>query len=132
MTAIATMRRCGWLLDSNLDPAVAKALSRHEQQGRDRASLEIPPGDPAALFKAATKEQFEIITADGALVDFCFAQKIWFKRVIVYLQLSGGEVEQDDAIDRLFARYKRLTPGRLYTITANRVKVRQLPARQPG
>ena len=42
----------------------------------------------------------------------------------MYLQLEGGDVEQDDAIDRLFARYKRLTPGRLYTVTASRVKVR--------
>jgi hypothetical protein len=121
-----------WLLDSNLDPAVAKALVRHEQQVRDRTSLGIPESDPAALFKAVTKEQLELVTADGALVDFCFAQKIWFKRVMVYLQLPGGEVEQDDAIDRLFARYKRLTPGRLYTVTANRVKVRQLPAHQPA
>jgi hypothetical protein len=37
-------------------------------------------------------------------------------------------VEQDDAITRLFERYKRLTPGRLYTVTGSRVKIRQLPA----
>ena len=34
-----------------------------------------------------------------------------------------------DAIDRLFARYKRLSPRRLYTVTATRVKIRQLPGR---
>jgi hypothetical protein len=49
---------------------------------------------------------------------------------MVYLQLDGGDVEQDDAIDRLFKRYKRLSPGRLYTVTAARVKVRQLPTRK--
>jgi hypothetical protein len=47
---------------------------------------------------------------------------------MVFLQLTGGEVEQDDAIDRLFARYKSPKPGMLYTVTENRVKVRQLPA----
>jgi hypothetical protein len=50
-----------------------------------------------------------------------------FGRSLVYLQLEGGDVEQDDAIDRLFDRYKRLTPGRLYTVTGSRVKIRQLP-----
>jgi hypothetical protein len=49
----------------------------------------------------------------------------------VFLQLPGADVEQDDAIDRLFTRYKRLTPGRLYTVTETRVKVRQLPSRKP-
>jgi hypothetical protein len=92
----------------------------------------LPATDPATLLGAAAKEQLELITADFAVVDFCFAQKFWFRRVMVYLQLSGGDVEQDDAIDRLFKRYKRLTPGRLYTVTASRVKVRQLPARQPA
>ena len=50
-----------------------------------------------------------------------------FGRSVVYLHLEGGDVEQDDAVTRLFERYKRLTPGRLYTVTASRVKVRQLP-----
>jgi hypothetical protein len=126
------MRWMRWLLDSNLDPAVAPALVRHEQKVCDVASLVLPATDPATLLAAATKEQLELITANSAVVDFCFDEKIWFRHVIVYLQLVGGDVEQDDAIDRLFKRYKRLTPGRLYTVTANRVKVRQLPARQPA
>ena len=33
----------------------------------------------------------------------------------------------DHAIDRLFTRYKAPKPKRLYTVTENRVKVRQLP-----
>jgi hypothetical protein len=45
----------------------------------------------------------------------------------MFLQWPGGAVEQDDAVDRLFTRYKRLTPERLYTVTETRVKVRQLP-----
>ena len=34
---------------------------------------------------------------------------------------------QATAIPRLFKRYPRLTPRRLYTVTPNRVKIRQLP-----
>ena len=68
--------------------------------------------------------------ADGALVETVFAPEAPpFGRSIVYLQLEGGDVEQDDAVDRLFERYKRLTPGRLYTVTGSRVKIRQLPGR---
>jgi hypothetical protein len=119
-----------WLIDANLDPAVSKALVRHEQQVRDLASLSLASPDPATLLATATKQQLELITANAAVIDYCFAEKIWFKRVMVYLQLPGGDVEQDDAVDRLFKRYKRLTPGRLYTVTATRVKVRQLPAQQ--
>jgi hypothetical protein len=35
--------------------------------------------------------------------------------------------DQGAAITRLFERYKRLTPRRLYTVTRSRVKIRQLP-----
>jgi predicted GTPase len=48
----------------------------------------------------------------------------------VLLDVPVGDLEQDDAIDRLFARYKRLTPGRLYIVTPGRVKVRQLPTKE--
>ena len=66
----------------------------------------------------------------GSYADPRFAAEVR-DRVVVYLQLEGGDVEQDDAIDRLFKRYKRLTPGRLYTVTGSRVKVRQLPTSRP-
>jgi hypothetical protein len=52
-------------------------------------------------------------------------QPVRLDRAIVFLQLPGGEIEHDDAIDRLFDRYKRLRPGQLYTVTETRVKVQQ-------
>ena len=107
-----------------LTAAVADALKRHEHQ----VVAPLETSDPGQFLKAAHKQQLDIVTADGALVDATYAQKIPFGRSIVFLQLEGGDVEQDDAIDRLFARYKRLTPGRLYTVTATRVKIRQLPS----
>jgi hypothetical protein len=108
----------------SLSPAVADALKRHEHQVV--APLESP--DPGEFLKLAHKQQLDVVTTDGVLVDAIYAQKIPFGRAIVFLQLEGGDVEQDDAIDRLFTRYKRLTPGRLYTVTATRVKIRQLPS----
>ena len=119
-----------WLLHGNLAPAVGEALARHEQKTHAVGELGLPAGAaPRELLKAAQSKQLDVITTDSTLVNEIFEEKIWFNRVVVFLQLEGGDVEQDDAIDRLFERYKRLTPGRLYTVTGSRVKVRQLPAR---
>ena len=119
-----------WLLHGNLTPAVSEALKRHEHEVRDAASAGLAPqAEPRDVLEAAKKEQLDLLTADAALAQAPFALDFWFDRSMVYLQLEGGEVEQDDAVDRLFKRYKRLSPGRLYTVTATRVKVRQLPGK---
>jgi hypothetical protein len=119
-----------WLLQGNLSSSVMEALKRHEHEVRDLGSVGLTTEAlPIDVLKAAKKEQMDLLTADPAMAQVAFDEKFWFNRSIVFLQLEGGEVEQDDAIDRLFARYKRLTPGRLYTVTGTRVKVRQLPAK---
>ena len=119
-----------WVLHGNLTPAVAEALARHEQKTFPLSELGVAAdAEPREFLKAADSKQLDVFTTDADLVNTIFDDKIWFNRVVVYLQLEGGDVEQDDAIDRLFKRYKRLTPGRLYTVTGSRVKIRQLPHR---
>jgi hypothetical protein len=125
----ANIRVVRWLVHGTLTPAVAEALRRHEHSVLLPAELELPAdADAAAVFEAAHAKQLDIVTNDAKLAGAPFEAPIKFARSLVFLQLEGGDVEQDDAIDRLFARYKRLTPGRLYTVTATRVKIRQLPA----
>ncbi len=120
-----------WVLHGNLNAAVADALRRHEQQPFDFAQLGVAAqASPREVLKAAESKQLDVMTADGKLVHAIFDEDIWFNRAVVFLQLEGGDVEQDDAIDRLFKRYKRLSPGRLYTVTGSRVKVRQLPGKK--
>jgi hypothetical protein len=117
-----------WLLHGEMTPAVGEALKRHKHQIHQSTELELPPeSQPADVLKEAQKKQWDILTTDSALADAPFTQKHPFNRTIVHLHLEGGDVEQDDAIDRLFKRYKRLSPRRLYTITPTRVKIRQLP-----
>jgi uncharacterized protein (DUF1501 family) len=119
-----------WLLHGNLTPAVADALVRHGHAAHAASELATPDGaPPVGVVRAAQARQWDVLTNDAALVTAVFDEKIWFNRSIVFLQLEGGDVEQDDAVDRLFQRYKRLTPGRLYTVTGSRVKVRQLPSK---
>ena len=121
-----------WLLHGNLTSAVADALRRHEHTPFPFAELGLPDGAAhGEVVRAAQVKQWDIVTHDADLVNAVFHDDIWFNRSIVFLQLAGGDVEQDDAIDRLFQRYKRLTPGRLYTVTESRVKIRQLPSRKP-
>jgi hypothetical protein len=117
-----------FLLHGSLAPALTGTLRRHEHQAKTSAEAGIDTADPVAFLQAAHKQQFDIVTGDPRLVETAYEQKAPFARSIVFLQLEGGDVEQDHAIDRLFARYKRLSPGRLYTVTATRVKVRQLPS----
>ena len=120
-----------WLLHGNLTPAVGEALKRHEHTVFPLAELGTPEtATPGEIARAARAKQWDVVTDDSNLVNAVYDDDIWFNRSIVFLQLTGGDVEQDDAVDRLFQRYKRLTPGRLYTVTETRVKIRQLPSKK--
>jgi hypothetical protein len=119
-----------WLLHGPMTSAVADALVRHGHTAQNMTELGLPPAsDPAVVLKTADAAQLDILTTDASLSSAVFQMDLWMKRSMVYLQLEGGDVEQDDAVDRLFERYSRLTPGRLYTVTGSRVKVRQLPGK---
>ena len=121
------------LLHGKLTPAVADALRTRGDTVRQLTDVGLSPDAlPDDVLKAAHKDQAEILTTEPALANALFDREDApkFNRSIVYFQLEGGDVEQDDAVDRLYQRYKRLTPGRLYTVTGTRVKIRQLPGRK--
>ena len=119
-----------WLLHGKLTPAAVEAMHRHKQQTRSMEESGLPPeASFDQVLETARKGQLEIITTEQDLSQAPFAEGARFGRTLVYLNVGEGEIEQDDAIDRLFSRYKRLSPGRLYTVTASRVKIRQLPGR---
>ena len=119
-----------WVLLGEMTAAVRDALLRHGHRTHAAGELELATDAPAGdLLAAAGRRQWDVFTTDSGVSAAALRGESGFGRTLVYLQLDGGDVEQDDGVDRLFARYKRLTPGRLYTITANRVKVRQLPSK---
>lgn len=120
-----------WLIHGSVLPAVKEALLRHEHKAQTVLDAGLPADAGLQdVLKVARQKQLDIITNDPDLAQAPFETKFWLGRCIVYLQLEGGDVEQDDAIDRFFARYKRPAIDRLYTVTASRVKVRQLPAKR--
>ena len=109
---------------------MGEAIRRHGHETRSPADIDLSPdAPPAEVLASARKHQLELITPDAALSTSPYEERFAFDRCIVFLHVSQGDVEQDDAVDRLFKRYKRLTPGRLYTVTESRVKIRQLPGR---
>lgn len=117
-----------WLLHGSMTNAVGEAVVRHGHQLRDQLQAGLPPDSSVEeVLKKAQDGQLDLLTTDADVVAAIFERGIGFSRSIVFLQLAGGEVEQDDAVDRLFKRYPRLSPRRLYTVTETRVKVRQLP-----
>src|SRR5689334_19678791 len=108
-----TPLRCGpmrWLMHGPMTSAVADALVRHGHTAQSMSDVNLPPeASVEDVLKLATQAQLDIVTTDDAMSIATFELGIPFPRSIVYLQLEGGDVEQDDAIDRLFKRYKRLT-----------------------
>ncbi len=117
-----------WLIHGNITPAAVEALNRHGHSGQGVETIsneEIAGADD--LLKIANQKQMDLMTTDKTIANRLFETKQKFHRSIVHIQLEGGDVEQDDAVDRLFKRYKAPKPGMLYTVTETRVKVRQLP-----
>jgi hypothetical protein len=112
-----------WLLhgEAAAMAEVKQALQRHEQKTHGMAELNLPPEAPVGdVLKAAAGRQWDVITTVAELATL----RQPFGRCIVYLQSMAAPA---GAVDRLFERYPRLSTGRLYTVTASRVKIRQLP-----
>lgn len=118
-----------WLLHGNFTSAVKEALVRHGHSAETVS--EVAGGssvDTDELLALVKRSQRDLITNDKDLIQRLLDRPARLDRSVVHMQLAGGDVEQDDAIDRLFERYKRLKPGMLYTVTETRVKIRQLPS----
>jgi hypothetical protein len=130
-----------FLIHGNVNPDAQQAMLKHEQAlhtmlelSEESASVTGFEDSPAELLKVLAKKQWNLLTTDTAFVHQMYEQKVEFAGVIVLLLDDPAVLhDQGPAVDRLFERYKRLTPRRLYTITASRVKIRQLPgAAQAG
>jgi hypothetical protein len=123
-----------FLLHGSLPPTLSAALVQKDQTPHTLAELAAKPAappdpaalaDPAVLLPLLDITQWHLLTTDAAFVRGLYEKKLLFRGIIVLL--LPDPADNPLPIPRLFERYKRLTPGRLYTITPNRVKIRQLP-----
>lgn len=119
-----------FLLHPEPGPRVAEVLRELGHAAAHRADVGLSDDPtPPQVIEACRVRQHELLTASREFLDAVLptsGRQEVFGRVIVYLQDRPEEHEL--AIHRLFERYKRLAPGRLYTVTGGRVKVRQLPS----
>jgi len=123
-----------FLIHGAVKPEAGAALVQQEHACHalaellDGAAAADVGSDPAELLGLLEKRQWNLLTTDRALVNTVYENKIAFAGVIVLI-LDDPETpaDQAQAVARLFERYKRLTPRRLYTVTPSRVKIRQLP-----
>jgi hypothetical protein len=124
-----------FLIHGAVRPEAAAALAQrgHVCQSLPEllADADVPADaarDPAVLLPFIENKQWHVLTTDATLIRDVYERKISFGGILVLLlDDQDGPQNQDQAVGRLFDRYKRLTPGRLYTVTPNRVKIRQLP-----
>jgi hypothetical protein len=130
-----------FLVQGAIGEEAKAAMVRHEQVCHAAAELEgdaeqagaVAGGDPAELCKVLSKRQWNLLTTDTAWVGRLYEEHVAFGGVIVLILESGAaKGGQGGAVDRLFERYPRLTPRRLYTVTGSRVKIRQLPGAGQG
>lgn len=123
-----------FLVQGDLHADALAAMTKHEQVCHTLADLSAGNEgisevrtSPKELLPLLEKKQWQLLTTDAAFVREMYEQKYPFSGIIVLLLESVAGTGQAGGIDRLFERYKRLTPRRLYTVTASRVKIRQLP-----
>ncbi len=119
-----------FFLHGELGNGVAAALAEHGHASAVAEDLALTAASaPAQVLEACRVRQHELISGSREFIDAALpgsGRNAVFGRVMVYLH--DRHEEHELAVHRLFERYKRLTPGRLYTVTGGRVKVRQLPS----
>ena len=118
-----------FLTHGKIHPDALAALKKHEQATHQPEELgdDANAQSPATLLPLLQKKQWQLLTTETDFINDLYEQKFPFAGIIVLLLESEECADQAAAIDRLFERYKRLTPRRLYTVTPSRVKIRQLP-----
>lgn len=124
-----------FLVQGAIGEEARAAMVRHEQVCHAAAELEgdaeeagAVAAGPEELCKVLAKRQWNLLTTDTAWVGRLYEEHVAFGGVIVLiLESAAAKGGQAGAVDRLFERYPRLTPRRMYTVTGSRVKIRQLP-----
>lgn len=118
-----------FLLYGNFGDDTAAQFSAQGHVAVTPADLDLPADvGPKQVREAARKQQYELVVPDRGTLDELLsgsARREVFGRVIVFLR--DEPADHALAVMRLFDRYKRLTPGRLYTVSSGRVKASQLP-----
>jgi hypothetical protein len=118
-----------FFVDEQVDGQIAKDLKAAGHRIFSVADLlanteliELPGAD-RDFFAVLAQRQCSFVTQNNNRIEPMYENNMPFEQCVVWIQAP----ESAGVVERLFARYKRLTPRRMYTVTGTRVKVRQLP-----
>ena len=118
-----------FLLHGNFGDGTAGQFREQGHVAVTAAEVDLPAdAKPADVLEVGRKQQYELVVSTREDLDALLPKsgaKDIFGRVLVFLR--DEPADHALAVMRLFERYKRLTPGRLYTVSSGRVKVSQLP-----
>jgi hypothetical protein len=107
--------------DSSVDAAVAGRLGQLGHHVETNLPEDVDASSPTELCQWMAKSGMQWVTADKASVASIYEKGTAFHGSIIFLQAPTEDIAA------VFERYPALKPGRLYTLTARKVKVRQLP-----
>jgi hypothetical protein len=108
-------------LDASVNAEVAKRLGDMGHHTEAHVPDEVEASSAAELCQWMMKSGLQLVTADKTFVAGIYEKAAAFQGIIIFLQAPSKDIAD------VFERYPTLKPGRLYTLTANKVKVRQLP-----
>ena len=111
-----------FFLDSSVDPSVATRLAELGHHAQTELPDDCDTSSPPELCRWMAKVGLQWITADRSSIDAIYSQSIVFRGTVIFIQSSGSDIAE------VFERFPILRSGRLYTLTARKTKVRQLPA----
>ncbi len=117
-----------FFIHGGLTAEVGVAMQRQGHRIHDASEFTVEepmPQSPAEFLAELTRRQWCLLTDDRDFIHGVYEQGLKYPLCMVLLLVGNDALAA--SVDRLFERYKRLSPRRLYTVTAGRVKVRQLP-----
>ncbi|MEM1012220.1 MAG: hypothetical protein AAGI46_08360 [Planctomycetota bacterium] len=119
-----------FLLPDDAADDVRQAFAEAGHKVMTSAEIDLAAdASPIDRREAARRHQLELIVTNRQSLDAVLpgsGDKATFGRTLIFL--NSGPSDAPLAVHRLFDRYKRLSPGRLYSVSPQRVKVSQLPS----
>ena len=108
-------------LDPSVDAAVGQRLTQLGHHTQSTHPDDVDASSTPELCLWMSKSGLQWVTADRSNIDAIYDQGIAFHGTVVFIQSPEGDIAA------VFQRYPTLKSGRLYTLTARKTKVRQLP-----
>ena len=108
-------------LDPSVDAAVGRQLEKMGHHIQSDHPDDVDTSSTTELCRWMSKSGLQWVTAERENINAIYDQGIAFRGAVIFIQFLAGDIAE------VFDRFPTLKSGRLYTLTARKTKVRQLP-----